>query len=213
MDVADPRVARTRQAALDAGRHLLTTGGIDAITHAQVARLSRLGRRTLYRHWPNVTTLVHDVLAHGEIAHAPITGVLRVDLVAHLDTLARALRLGQLGYVVCALGERARVEPSFEPLRRELTDEGCAVVRAVLEQAATTGALPADVDVAASLATLEGPVFYRLMIRREDMAPHDIDELVVRFLADPPRRRTRRRSIRPGRASNGRGQLTRDPPP
>ncbi len=49
MTTTDPRVVRTRQRALDAGARLLLETGIDAVTHAQVAEVAGVGRRTLYR--------------------------------------------------------------------------------------------------------------------------------------------------------------------
>lgn len=156
------------------------------MTHLRVAAAGGGGRRTLYRHWPDADTLLRDVLAASEVPTAERTGDLRVDLIAHLDALRLALTRGHLGLVVCALGERAAVDAAFEPLRSELTEAGCAPLREILLDAVATGQLPAAMDVPAAMAALEGPVFYRAMIRREDLSAAALPGLVDTLLARPP---------------------------
>lgn len=184
----DPRTARTRRAALEAARRVLREFGVDAVTHARVAQESGVGRRTLYRHWPDATALLHDVMAAQEVPHPEPTGDLRADLVAHLTALAAALELGGLAYVVCALGERAEHDPAFDALRRSLTDAGCRPAEDLLERASGDGRLPRDLDVPAAMGVLEGPIFYACLVRRRPLDAAQVDAIVGRFLADPPRR-------------------------
>jgi AcrR family transcriptional regulator len=191
--MTDPRVERTRREVLSAGRQVLIDEGISAITFARVAEVSGIGRRTLYRHWSDNEALIKDVLASGEVPHARITGDLRADLIAHLDALRQALTLGNLDYVVCALGERARADERFEAIRAELTEQGCAVAKEVLVNGRRAELLPAELDVAAALAALEGPVFYRAMIRRERMTRSHVEAIVDGLLLNPPVRSTNRR--------------------
>jgi AcrR family transcriptional regulator len=190
--VTDPRRERTHEAAIRAGRDVLVAEGMAAITFARVAEVSGIGRRTLYRHWRDNESLLKDVLAAGEVPHAPVTGDLRTDLIAHLDALRQALTLGHLGYVVCALGERARADDQFEPIRAELTEQGCEVAKRILASARKSGTLHAQLDVAATLATLEGPVFYRAMIRRERMTRSQVEAIVDAVLLNPPLRPVKR---------------------
>jgi AcrR family transcriptional regulator len=187
--VGDPRLERTRRRALAAGRALFVAGGLDAVTHLRVSEAGGGARRTLYRHWPDTRSLLRDVLAEGEVPHADRCGDLRTDLLAHLDALRRALVDGHLGLVVSALGERAAVDPSFEPLRAELTEAGCAPLRALLDDAVRGGALRDDLDRTAALAALEGPIFYRAWVRRERVPATALVGVVDAFLASPPRTR------------------------
>ena len=182
----DPRVRRSRARALEVGRRLLVGEGLDAVTHLQVAEAGGGARRTLYRLWPDSRALLHDVLAAGEVPTAQRTGELRADLLAHLEALRLALTRGHLGLVICALGERAAVDPGFEPLRRELTEAGCAPLREILLDAVSRGQLPAALDVPAAMAVLDGPVFYRAMVRREDLSADALSAVVDAFLARPP---------------------------
>jgi AcrR family transcriptional regulator len=178
----DPRALRTRARVLAGAQELLLHRGIDAVTHLEVARATGVGRRTLYRHWPDRTSLLHDTLATSDHPHAPITGVLRDDVRAHLEALRRALVDGPLAYVVLALNERARVDPELVPLRDRLTEAGCAPLRSLLVGAVERGDLPADTDVDEHLAALEGPLFYRVLVRAERPGTEVVRGIVDRVL-------------------------------
>lgn len=151
----------------------------------------------MYRHWPNPMALLRDTLARTEVPRPAPTGDLRRDLVAHLDALRDALDRGHLGYVVSLLGERSRLDPEFERLRAELTDLGCEPLERLLRTAIREGRLPADVDLPAALAELEGPVFYRCMIHRERLRSADVVGLADRFLTSPPLRKRRAQPFPP----------------
>lgn len=189
----DPRAERTRAAALDAAQHLLMAEGIDAVTHARVAESSGVGRRTLYRHWPDRRSLLHDTLGKTRAPEADPAAGLRGGLVAHLVALDAALTRGPLAYIVAALVERAEHDPEFESLRTELVASGCAPLEERLRAAVRTGELPRDLDVDDAVASLEGPVFHRAMLHRRSTTGPEIGRIVDRFLdAPPPRSRSRR---------------------
>lgn len=183
----DPRAERSRAKALQAAQTLLLSEGIDAITHARVAEVSGVGRRTLYRHWPDQRSLVHATLSLIRAPDADPTVDLRAGLVAHLTALSSALTSGPLGYVVATLYERSVHDPAFESLRSELVRSGCAPLESMLERAAAGGDLPSDLDVDSAVAALEGPVFHRAMLHRRPTDRVRVEELVGRFLESPPR--------------------------
>src|ERR671934_2975923 len=58
----DPRVLRSRQAALSAVQEILAEHGWTGVTHVAVAARSGVGRTTLYRHWPDVRALLFDAI-------------------------------------------------------------------------------------------------------------------------------------------------------
>ena len=182
----DPRIERTRQKALDAARRILLTEGIGAVTHLRIAESGGAGRRTLYRHWPDQTSLLLDVLAVQDVKPAARTGNLHVDLVAHLTAFSAALSRGHLAQIICAIGERSATHPEFEPLRKQITEQGCEPLRAILRAAIKDGRLPPSLDERSALAALEGPVLYESVMHRRRTTSRAIDELVERFLAQPP---------------------------
>lgn len=181
----DPRVARTRESALEAATRLLLTEGLDAVTHQKVAASAGVGRRTMYRHWPDAEALLQDTLAGASYPVSGRTGDLREDLVTHLEALRQALVDGPLRYVVLALNERAAVRPELRPLRDRLTEGGCRPLVDLLEEAVGDGRLSADLDVDATVAALEGPVFYRSLVRGEqvpvEVVPRVVDDVLARL--------------------------------
>jgi AcrR family transcriptional regulator len=179
----DPRVARTRESALEAATRLLLRDGLDAVTHQKVAAEAGVGRRTLYRHWPDPEALLQDTLAGAAYPVTGRTGELRSDLLIHLEALRQALVHGPLRYVVLALNERAAVRPELRPLRDRLTEGGCRPLVELLTAAVRDGRLPGDLDVDAAVAALEGPLFYRSLVRAETVPAAVVGQVVDDFLA------------------------------
>lgn len=178
----DPRVIRTREQVLAAARDLFLSDGLAALTHLELSRRTGVGRKTIYRHWPTTDDLVHDTLVSANFPRAERTGDLERDLVNHLEALRRALVDGPLAFVIHSLGERAAVVPEIRPVRARLVEEGCAPVRRILRDGVAAGELPADLDVEAAAARLEGPLFYRVLVRDEPIPPDTVTELVDTFL-------------------------------
>lgn len=180
--MVDPRVVRTVDAVLTAARGLMVEAGLEAITHQKVAQRAGVGRRTVYRHWPTRSELLHDALSGASFPTYEPTGDLAADVRTHLDQLRDALVHGPLAFVVLALGERSTIDPEFAALRARLVDAGCEPLRRVLGEAAQRGDLP-GADVEQLVAELEGPLFYLVCVRGE--APSDalLDSLVNRVTA------------------------------
>lgn len=177
--MVDPRVVRTVDAVLTAARGLMVEAGLEAVTHQRVAQRAGVGRRTMYRHWPSRSELLHDALSGTSFPTHEPTGDLRADVRAHLEQLRDALVHGSLAFVVLALGERSAVDPEFAELRTRLVDAGCAPLRGVLRSAAERGELP-GADVEQLVAELEGPLFYLVCVRGETPPDALLDALVAR---------------------------------
>lgn len=188
----DPRSERTRQRCLDAAAQLLDREGLDAVTHLRVATEAGVGRRTIYRHWPDRRSLLHDTLSRTAAPAADPDADLRTGVIAHLRALSRALTVGPLATIVTTLYERGRLDPEFDELRTDLVEAGCAPLRRLLRRAVVAGELPADLDVATAVADLEGPVFYRAILHRRATTAHEITGLVDAVIERPPTRRPAR---------------------
>lgn len=184
----DPRAARTRARALAAARTVLLAEGIDAVTLQRVASEAAVGRRTMYRHWPDRRSLLHDTLAAASAPPGHHHEDLRDGVLAHLDALDAAVGLGPLAYIVSALHERSVHDPDFDELRADLVAAGCAPLRDLLRRSVRAGSLPADLDLDAAVAVLEGPVFHRSILHRSRLTHAQRERIVDAFLASPPRR-------------------------
>ena len=197
----DPRVVRSRQAALSAVQELLAEQGWTGVTHVAVAARSGVGRTTLYRHWPDVASLIHDAIVQriGQ-ARTARTEDLRADLISELNGLQRLLHDPASERTMRAVLERAPFDPAFASLKEDLYRSGSAGFRAILEAAMTRGELQPDTDIPVAIDQLAGPLMYRRLF-----AGLDIDEKyaeaivdsVLRLNATPihstPRRRHRRK--------------------
>jgi AcrR family transcriptional regulator len=86
----DPRVARTRQLVLTAAADILAEDGFERICIDAVAERSGVARSTIYRNWPDRTSLFVEAfrnLCHG----APVAVDAGPDLRSDLEALGRHL--------------------------------------------------------------------------------------------------------------------------
>ncbi|MFE7278719.1 TetR/AcrR family transcriptional regulator [Streptomyces sp. NPDC057623] len=117
----DPRALRSRAAALTAATELLTEGGPERVTHAAVAERAGVGRATVYRHWPDIPSLLLDTLAIG--AHPLLTlddGPLRDQLVTQLQQQAHWLNQPVSASVIATVIERAERDDGIRGIREEM---------------------------------------------------------------------------------------------
>jgi AcrR family transcriptional regulator len=176
----DPRVMRSRQAALSAVQEILAEQGWTGVTHVAVAARSGVGRTTLYRHWPDVASLIHDAIDQriGQ-ARSPRSGELRADLISELNGLRMLLHDRASEHTMRAVLERAPFDPAFASLKGILYRSGSAGFRAILQAATRTGDLPSGVDISFAIDQLAGPLVYRRLF-----AGLDIDEEYVEAVVD-----------------------------
>ncbi|MEV0033972.1 TetR/AcrR family transcriptional regulator [Nocardia sp. NPDC050793] len=176
----DPRVVRSRQAALSAVRELLAEEGWTGVTHVAVSARSGVGRTTLYRHWPDVASLIHDSIEQriGQ-ARTARTGDLRADLISELNGLRRLLHDPASERTMRAVLERAPFDPAFASLKETLYRSGSSGFRAVLEAAMAGGELGPDIDIPLVIDQLAGPLMYRRLF-----AGLDIDKTYVEAIVD-----------------------------
>jgi AcrR family transcriptional regulator len=91
-DDIDPRRLRSRTRLLDAATHLLSAGGIEAVTIDAVTKASKVARTTLYRHFNSSTQLLAATFERllPQVTPPPSTGSLRDRL---LELLSRQAAL------------------------------------------------------------------------------------------------------------------------
>lgn len=110
MTVSSPSRHTTRDRALTAARAAILEIGPGRTTMVEVSRRSGVGRTTLYRHWPDISALVADLLTRELTAVVERVGPeLREGAVHAADELARLL---------CAMADEVRTDPLLDALRR-----------------------------------------------------------------------------------------------
>ncbi|MFS4489976.1 TetR/AcrR family transcriptional regulator [Dietzia kunjamensis] len=110
MTISAPSRHTTRDRALTAARAAILEIGPSRTTMVEVSRRSGVGRTTLYRHWPDISALVADLLTRE------LTGV--VERVGP-DLLEGAVHdADELARLLCAMADEVRTDPLLDALRR-----------------------------------------------------------------------------------------------
>lgn len=177
---------RSRAAALRAARALLREQGWEAVTHVAVAERGRIGRSTLYRHWPEAADLLREVMTQEiRFAHRTPTGRLRTDLVDELEGYRQRLTDEWSRQVILTVISRAAIDPGYRELRQTLHGEGAGVTVEILAAARARGELPftdvlTDHDAIAQLA---GPLEHEALFAGRPVDRWFVERVVDAFLA------------------------------
>ena len=179
-----PRSERARLAVLEAASDLLDEGGIGAATIEAIAARAGVSKVTIYKWWPTRGAVAIDAYFHryrqtGTFADS---GDVQADLSAQIKVLIRAFR-GRAGSIMAELIGQAQTDPVLaEALRTHWIGPRRSATAAVLQRAVDRGELRPDIDIAAVMDQLYGPVYYRLTMGHEALTPGLADTLVMSLL-------------------------------
>jgi len=138
-----------------------------------------VGRATVYRHWPDRTQLLHDVLAAQEMSlRFEPTGDVRSDLLTHLGRFSLALADEETSRVITALIDRSLWEDKFREVKEALVAEQAGFVRDLLSTAVDAGVVRADMDISRATAQLLGPITYRQLFSGQEVTPEFVAGVV-----------------------------------
>ncbi|MGW0708106.1 TetR/AcrR family transcriptional regulator [Streptomyces sp. NPDC002643] len=191
----DPRARRSRAAALAATTQLLIEGGPAAVTHAAVAERAGVGRATLYRHWPDVQSLLLDALTSDARPLFTVTdGPIRDVLIDHLKEQANWLNQPVSASVIATVMERAERDEDVRHIREEMFGHADELFATVLATAAERGELRpgAEENARDIVSHFLGPLFFQrfmLGVRLDDeMVVRAVDHALAPWLpsAQPP---------------------------
>ncbi|MET9297650.1 TetR/AcrR family transcriptional regulator [Streptomyces sp. NPDC003077] len=153
-----------------------------------IARRAGVGKTAVYRRWRSKLHLVLDVVAAlaSSGLPSPDTGSLRGDVRMVLEVAAGALRHPMAAQIVPdLLAEAARTPELSDALKTALHDSQESVAAAVLSRAVARGEVPPGTDTRLALDLLTGPLYWRLLVVRDELPAGYLDELagaVVRAL-------------------------------
>jgi AcrR family transcriptional regulator len=171
---------------LEAADDLLVERGFAGVTIEGIAARAGVAKQTIYRWWGSKSDILFDALVvdAAEFFTAPGHGDLGADLRDHLAQLAAFLTTTDAGAVFRALAGQAQHDPAVAArFQADFVGQQRDRDREPFRRAAQRGELPAGTDVDAVIDRLVGPVYYRVLITREDVTRPFTDELVGRCLA------------------------------
>jgi TetR/AcrR family transcriptional regulator, regulator of autoinduction and epiphytic fitness len=190
----DPRRLRSRVRLLDAATHLLSAGGIEAVTIDAVTRMSRVARTTLYRHFGSSTELLAATFERllPPVTPPPTTGSLRERLIELLSRQAELfehtpIHLTTLAWVALGPIDAATDNPdsgrrSVSALRVQVLDHFRVPFDQILQSADARTEL-GEFDPTLALAQLVGPIVFGRLSGLRIVDHQDCVRIVDDFLA------------------------------
>jgi AcrR family transcriptional regulator len=189
MDEEDPRIERTKARVLDAALALLREEGPEALSHQRVAERAKVGRATVYRHWPERWDLLRDALETMSLNLAPPPGLgLRDGLVAMLNELCDRLE-SPAAQALSALVAQAEWDPRARDLICRIEERVTGAIASFIERHRTELDLRLDRSLRAAVAAIAGPFFFeRFLLGRlesREVIPAHVDGLLAHWGAGP----------------------------
>lgn len=161
----DPRIERTRKAAISTAQEIIVNEGWDALTHMRVATESGISRMTIYRHWPTTVDLLRDVLrAMSTVENIQLTGNLRQDLLAEIALLRAHLFDASRVRLLATLLERAQTDETIADVRDEMVEENTKNLQKILQSPEARRRLSHHGSAAELVGVIMGPFLYQRMV-------------------------------------------------
>jgi AcrR family transcriptional regulator len=168
--MARPRSEEARRKALAAATELIVERGVANLTIEEVASRSGVAKTTIYRHWPERSSLVLDTVrsCFGEVP-TPDTGSLRSDLDVYFNGMVVNDLSGTIGNLMPSLIEAAGRDSDMELLLDKVSQERQRPILDIVERAQARGELPGDLDPRVVIGTIVGPIVFRKLAWRQPL--------------------------------------------
>nr|WP_090342764.1 TetR/AcrR family transcriptional regulator [Mycolicibacterium malmesburyense]CRL73351.1 transcriptional regulator [Mycolicibacterium malmesburyense] len=178
----DPRAEHSRRQILRAALAEFADAGYAGFRMEAVAARARVGRSTLYRHWPDKPALIADALETLNVQPDPgreaPTGTAREQVGLLLEHLARALSDSAVSAAIPALVHAAETEPEIRRFFHTYSAQRRQRLTATIAGGVGDGQFPARIDPEAAAAALSGALFYRRLATAEPASPEFLAALI-----------------------------------
>ncbi|MEU0497514.1 TetR/AcrR family transcriptional regulator [Mycobacterium sp. NPDC006124] len=189
-DDVDPRRTRSRNRLLDAAAHLLSTGGVEAVTIEAVTKASKVARTTLYRHFKSSSHLLaatFERLLPQVTPPPPTAGSLRDRLVELLvrqaslfaDAPLQVTMLAWLALGPTSPAESDDAQSSTKALRSRVVEQYRQPFDAILQGARDE---LNELDLELAMCQLVGPLAFARMTGLQALTPRHCEQIVDGFL-------------------------------
>jgi TetR/AcrR family transcriptional regulator, regulator of autoinduction and epiphytic fitness len=182
----DPRVERSRRVILEAVLDELGEVGYGTLAIEGVATRARVGKSTIYRHWPSKLELVEDAF---RTLKAPVTvpseGTLRSRLIAVIEQVARVVEQSTYSACMPALIDAAERDPNVRAFHNRFSAERRAGLVGLLRDATASGELPATTDPEILADALVGPILLRRLMLGQTVGTEIATQIVDQLLPPP----------------------------
>ena len=176
----DARAERSRLAMIEAVTQIIVEEGASAVTHQRVAERAGVGRTTVYRHWSTPDDML---LAVFELVRFPTSvaedGPVEERLTRLLQWLAGRIARPEMRAFILAISERSERDPAIGRVMQARLAEFRSGIMGILNDSDRSFDEPDDLV----MARLVGPVWFRVLVQRQDADEAFIRRIVADFCA------------------------------
>jgi AcrR family transcriptional regulator len=159
-----PRDPQLEQRVQDAACQLYGEVGWSGFSLEAVAKLSRVGKSSIYLRWPDRASLLLETLQQRiALPFDTDTGSLRGDLLVHARKTLATL-IGDSGGAVLRLSTEARMVDTLAPQWEEYMSANVAAMRSITDRGINRGDLPPGTPVTLLLDALFGSLLMRCLV-------------------------------------------------
>ena len=180
-----PRSEARRAAILAAAGELMLAGGLPAATMEAIAERAGVSKATIYKWWPSRSAValegfmvsVADSWSLPEELPSPRA------LYVLMRNAVSLFNEGPAGPLMRALAADAQSQPELaQALRERWFGPRRALAAAVIDRGIERGELRPDLNLAATLDALFGPIYYRLLFSHEPLDEAFASQLIDQVL-------------------------------
>ncbi|WAJ44714.1 TetR/AcrR family transcriptional regulator [Mycobacterium sp. Aquia_216] len=172
---APKRGVETTALILRAALKIGTEVGFDALTVELLAERTGIAKTTIYRRWPNISTVVMDAFLAEVDRAAPIVELptARESLTVSMKSLAQLYR-GPYGSTLRVLIGRAQIDDELRnAVVTRWVEPRRAVARSIISQGIRSQEIRDGLDPDLILDALYGPIYHRLLVPYQDIELSD----------------------------------------
>ena len=178
------RNPEAEQAILDAAEAILAEKGLGGFSIEAVARRARAGKPTIYRWWPNRTSLLLAVYQRRKGAFDTFdSGDVETDALDFLDHLLAYWRQGAAGQVFRSVIAEAQTDPDAAKVLETYSHERHEQTAGIFRRGIARGELRADIDPVLAAETLASFARGRLLIGKLDVSRAELAQAARQIVA------------------------------
>ena len=176
----DPRVERSRQVILRAALEELGEVSYGAFTIESVAGHARVGKSTIYRHWPNKLSLIADAFKLLQEERDPelVTGSPREKIERILRHVADIVADSPFSSCLPALIEAAERDRELRKFHYHFQAEARKPLIELISKGVVTGDFPTHVNPEIAALSLLGAIFFCRLMTSTPLAPERVRGLI-----------------------------------
>ncbi len=190
-DTLTPKMARplsveARQKAIAAAQEVIAADGIEGFTIEAVAKRSGVAKTTIYRHFESGNELlIHAVHSMVQSIPTPDTGSLAGDIEALFNCIGPIFDDEIMRRTIIGIVSASIFDPDLHCAHQDLMNERATPIVSILQAAIERGELNETLDMSLAIDAVEGPFFFRCLVRREPLGPpetHALAQLIANGL-------------------------------